>query len=305
MNNAPTLIFQHLHRTGGTMLLYIMRRFFSEDAIHRIDEFRNGERFSVEHFLGLAQGERDKIKLLRGHMPFGLHVHFSHQCDYITILRDPVERIISEYARLLMWPPGTISAIKNFERIKGISFQDFAESRFAAVNDYQIRVFSGEWIGQYEDVLPLGETALEKAKNNLKKYFKVVGTTERMDETILVLAKIFGWKNIYYSEKKHAAKRDGIMPKEDLERYKKILRDKNKLDIELHRFAGQMLDEAITNYGPNFKRDLRRFKRINDFLGHLVKIGRRLPDFLRRPIKRMLGMNPVRSVASNGVKARI
>ena len=288
MNSAQTLIFQHLHRTGGTLLLSIMRRFFSDDSIYRIDEFRNGERYSVKYFLGLAQSERDKIKLLRGHMPFGLHVHFSHPCDYITILRDPVERIISEYSRLRMWPPDALAAVKNSEKIRGISFEDFVESDFAAVNDYQTRVFSGNWTGQYEDVAALEESALEEAKGNLRKYFKVVGVTEKMDETILVLAGIFGWKNPYYSEKKHAAKRGGIIPQEGLERYKEILRAKNKLDIELHRFAGKMLEESIMNYGPNFKRDLRRFKYMNNFLGRLFKIGRYVPSSLRHLIKSML-----------------
>lgn len=273
------------------MLLSIMRRFFSEDTIYRIDEFRNGEKYSVEYFLGRPQSERDKIRLLRGHMPFGLHSHFFHPCDYITILRDPVERIISEYSRLRMWPAEDLAVVKNSEKIRGISFWYFIQSDFAAVSDYQTRIFSGKWTGQYEDVLPLEESALEEAKNNLRKYFKVVGVTERMDETILVLAKMFGWKNPYYFEKKHAAKRDGVIPKENLEKYKKIIRDKNKLDTELHRFAGEMLEKSIADYGPNFKRDLRRFKQANNFLGRILKIGRRLPGFMRAPIKKILRVN--------------
>ena len=277
-----TLIFLHLHRTGGTTLFFIMKRYFDADTIHRIDETKKTKKNSTEYFLNLPQKQRDRIKLLRGHMPFGLHAYFSHPCDYITILRDPAERIFSEYSRFIMWPDR--SHIKNFEKLDGMTFKDFINSRLVAVNNYQTSVLSGNWKGQYEEAEPLGWEALEKAKDNLIRYFKMVGTTDRHDETILVLAKKFGWKNYYYFEKKNISKRDNSIPEE----CRKIIADRNKLDIELYNFAGRMLDEAIVSYGQNFNKDLRRLRYANKILTRFWKIGRRMPFFLRKPVKLML-----------------
>ena len=285
MNSTHTLIFQHLHRTGGTTLYSIMKRYFDADTNYIIDALRNGKRFSVEYFLGLPQNEKDSITLLRGHMPFGLHIHFSHPCDYITIVRDPVERILSEYARLTMWRD--ISHIRNFEKLKGISLKDFVTSNFAAANNYQTRVLSGNWTGQYEEASLLEEGVLEDAKHNLRKYFTAVGVTDRLDETVVILAKIFGWKNPYYAKKRQVGKYSGTIPQGYSEIHE-IIRDKNKLDNELYQFAGKMLEESIMHYGPNFKRDFRRFRFMNNCFGAFYNIGRRLPDSLRKPIKRML-----------------
>ena len=259
-----------------------MKRYFDADVIHTINEIKKTKKNSTEHFLNLPQKQRDKIKLLRGHMPFGLHAYFSNRCDYITILRDPAERILSEYSRFIMWLDK--SHIKNFEKIDGMTLGDFIKSRLAAVNNYQTRVFSGNWKEQYEEVEPLGSEMLRKAKNNLRRYFKVVGTTNRLDETILILAKKFGWKNYYYFEKKQMSKRENTIPEE----YRKIIADKNKLDAELYNFACTMLDEAIVSYGQNFNKDLRRFRYANKFLSHFYKIGRRMPFFLRKPVKSIL-----------------
>lgn len=285
MSNTKTLIFQHLHRTGGTTLFSIMRRYFDRDAVYRIDEFRNAEKYSVEHFLSLSQEERDKIKLLRGHLPFGMHAYFSHPCDYITILRDPVDRVVSEYSRLALWDDR--AHIKNFEKLEGMSFHDFVNGNLAAVRNYQTRVLSGNWVGQYEEATPLGEDALREAKNNLKKYCFVVGVTDKLDETIVVLAKAFGWRNPYYFERRNVAKRTSDISPGDLE----IIRDNNTLDSELYRFARELLEESIRSYGPNFQRDFRRFRLVNKVFGALVFIVRRFPDFLRRPIRQVLGMN--------------
>lgn len=279
MSNKRTLIFQHLHRTGGTTVFSVMRRYFDGNAMHRIDKIMSNEKRSVERFLEFSQSERDNIKLLYGHLPFGLHIHFSNPCDYITIVRDPVERVLSEYARLMSWRDP--SHIKNSGKTKGMSLKDFITSNFAATNDYQTRVISGNWTDQYEEVSPIGEGKLAEAKQNLKKYFIGVGVTDRIDEAIVVFAKMFGWKNPYYFEKKYATNRDSAVSQE----YREIIREKNKLDAELYRFVGQMLDESIARYGSNFKRDLRRFQRMNGFFCAFYNVGLRLPNVLQKPVK--------------------
>jgi hypothetical protein len=265
MDDNRTLIFLHLHRTGGISLSTILRRYYNSDVEFKLDEHTEKYETGVARFKSLSQEDRDRIKLLRGHMPFGMHVYFSNPCDYITIIRDPIERIISEYNSRRLNP----AKYRNFKQADMSSLKNFVNSNIDSIDNYQTRVLSGNWgkeqeVGAY--VTPLQEKDFEKAKDNLKNYFKVVGTTERLDEVILVMAKIFGWENPYYFKKRRVLSRDVVFA-EEIEEVKEIIKKKNKFDLELYRIANETLNGLIQqHYGYYFRINLFKYRIINKFL---------------------------------------
>ena len=90
------LIFLHIPKAGGTTLHSVLERLY--DGSNIFDIKVRGHHLGVEEFTSLSQEQKDQIQLLKGHMPFGLHTHFtSSDVKYITLFRNPVERIISHY----------------------------------------------------------------------------------------------------------------------------------------------------------------------------------------------------------------
>ena len=59
-----------------------------------------GSRYSdseIKTFISLSDEKKMGIRLLKGHMPFGLHKNLPVDARYISILRDPIERVTSQY----------------------------------------------------------------------------------------------------------------------------------------------------------------------------------------------------------------
>jgi hypothetical protein len=251
-----TVIFLHLTRTGGINLTNILLRRYKRE--YKINQFQKGDKFSVKNFIALPQHERDQIELLRGHMPFGLHAYFTHPYLYITFLRDPIERVLSEYAATRA--PKNSRRIREYEKIADFTLRDFVMSDLDAVNNYQTRVLSGEWSEPYQPVSSSDvATLLETAKKNLQEYFAVVGITERFDETLLVLKRTLGLKNIQYPGRSNSLERE----EEATEEIKQIILEKNRADVELYRFANELLNKEVLDYGVEFEHDLRRLRQNN------------------------------------------
>ena len=120
---------------------------------------------------------------------------------------------------------------------------------------------SGELSTDFAPAMPIAPDALDRAKQNLRNNFKVVGVTERFDETLVVMKKTFGWGDVFYlrANTTLAKKRAGVISPE----IRDIILKNNELDFELWKFAGTLLDRSLANYGSSFKDDLRRFRRTN------------------------------------------
>jgi hypothetical protein len=96
---------------------------------------------------------------------------------------------------------------------------------------------------------------LERAKDNLRRHFTVVGVTERFDETLVLLKRVFGWrKDLLYYPKNTRPDRlaiDSIAPAT-----RDSLLGWNELDLELYAFANRLLDERIASQGDDFRHEL-------------------------------------------------
>ncbi len=52
---------------------------------------------SITQLKNMPEEKRNKIRCLKGHMPFGLHKYLLNSSVYLTVLREPIERVISHY----------------------------------------------------------------------------------------------------------------------------------------------------------------------------------------------------------------
>jgi hypothetical protein len=237
-----TVIFLHLPKTAGTTLHTIINRQYSREAIH---SFGPDAVAAVAALQTMPEAERAKIRLLQGHMPFGLHTYLLQPTAYFTMLRDPVDRVMSEYYYARNIPAHYLYP---FIVEQNLSLPQAIEARVhVMLNDAQTRLLSGVW-GE----VPFGEMTadhLEQAKRNLAQC-TVVGLTERFDESLLLLQRAFGWQDIHYQR---ANVTQGRPPKENLAPADlAIIRQAQPLDRALHEYAQQLFAEQKKKYGLSF-----------------------------------------------------
>ena len=137
------LIFLHLPKNGGNTLHGILNRLYPKEQTFSIKVIDN-TKLNIPQFKALSEIEREEIKLLKGHMTFGLHEYLKGPSKYITFLRKPEDRIISFYHYAKSRPQHRLykSITEN-----NWSLQDFvAASQEGDIHNAQIRWISGSSI---------------------------------------------------------------------------------------------------------------------------------------------------------------
>ncbi len=179
----------HLPKCGGTTFATILERVYPSQETFTIKVIDN-TKLNTEEFINLPEEKRDKINLLKGHLEFGLHEYMSGKTDYITFMRDPIERVISYYYYVKRKPHHKLYQRNLFK--DGMSLYEFVtQIKQADINNGQIRFLSG--------IQDTEEHMLEKALENIENHFSFVGTTEKFDESLAILQKMYQWKTPYYS----------------------------------------------------------------------------------------------------------
>ena len=206
------IIFIHIPKTGGTTLNEIFKRSYAENEIydHIPVEAMN------EHFSQLKAENKKVIKAISGHHFYGIHDLFAKPYTYFTMMRNPIERVISLYYFLKTYP-GYYE-----ENMKNMSFEEYIDWDPQAKN------------GQIHQICGLNsQLSLEKAKENLG-VFELVGITELFNESLLLLKNNFNWTNIEYV-KKNVTKSRPRLSEVSTAIIKKIEKN-NELDIELFEY---------------------------------------------------------------------
>lgn len=242
MSNDRVLIFVHIPKTAGTTFRQIIGRQFPPEAHHTLlDETDN-----VAVFRSLPQAEAKKIRMILGHQKFGIHADLGVCADYITMLRDPIERVISHY----YWIRSNLSNDLNPEVVK-MRFEDFVASGLPHASNQQTEFTSG-LNG------PQNAETLEVARNNLAFHFKAFGIVEYFDQSLLLFRKALGWRKIYYFDRNvtNARPKKDDFPETTIE----LIRKHNGPDLELYEFAKNKFEELMAQEGGSFRRRLQMFR---------------------------------------------
>ena len=145
----------------------------------------------IPEYLLLYFMGQDKVKFITGHVPFSgiAYRQYHHQFSFITILRDPVSRWLSEY---------TFNKFKKSMHRKETANVDIEEYINLEVGEEQGRQYVLFLGGRLNSKEYSSKTALARAIDNLRK-FSVIGCVEDMQDFIDRYYEHFGMKlNIEY-----------------------------------------------------------------------------------------------------------
>ncbi len=248
--NTP-LFFLHIPRTAGTTLNGILKDNFKDDKILSVYTDVEYKERRI-----LSETERDRIKLIMGHLflqSYDPPTIYSRHVRVFTFLRDPIQRLISEYLFLKKWPN---NHLYNFINNNNISFSRYISSTERKLifrgKNFMTRMLSGENF----DVETFPEKALQAAKHNIASQFEFVGIQERFNESLLLLKQHLGLQSIIY-EKKNALRPE--VKKEISEDDIALAQEKNQADIELYNYASTLFSERVNAQSKSFSLQLKRF----------------------------------------------
>jgi glycosyltransferase involved in cell wall biosynthesis len=243
------LLFLHIPKTGGTTLSFVLSDYLEERLTFNVREAASGgpkysrHNGTKQEFMDLSEEERANFYFVLGHFPFGLHQYVPGSCRYITLLRDPIERILSQYQQYLR-------GIQKAGCEESMSLEEFFKEKPANLKNFQTRLLCGWDFKRWSD-----QDNLQRAKQNLLAHFAVVGVTERFDETLIVLAKLFGWPVKGYVRRNVSKSRLGV---DDVcpELMRRMI-DSNQLDYQLHAFANELLDTKLSELGADSSAEMK------------------------------------------------
>lgn len=252
-NQEHVLIFLHIPKAAGSTLHRIIEKQYEPSTIFTIPSFYS----SKEEFRQAAKFQLKEIKVLKGHMFFGLHEVLPNPSTYITLLRDPVERIISHYYYVLRNPS---HYLYKDVKAQNMSLKEYACSGLSLeLDNGQTRFIAG--LNFRDHSQPVFQEMLEVAKQNLKSHFAVVGIVEEFNKTLMILRKELGWKIPFYVKYNTTRKRPlkEIVSKETLD----VIKKHNELDIELYSYAKDIFEDLVNQQDASFEREIKVFNLLN------------------------------------------
>ena len=225
------VIFLHVPKTAGTTLNRLIEWEYPLFQMYSVDPVFF--RWSASHLWQLPARRLKRTRMFKGHMLFGLHEILPQPATYITVLREPIDRVISAFyfMRSYMLHP----AYWQFRR-ENWTLEDFV--RRSRRENVQSKILAG---AEYNS--PCTEEILEQAKENLFRYFSVVGLSEHFEESLALMKLRFGWKLERYSSfnvtRARPKKRDLPQPTLDL------IAEKNAFDLALYEYAAKLFEDAV------------------------------------------------------------
>jgi hypothetical protein len=243
--DREALIFLHIPKTAGTTLNRIIDWQYNPLSIFTVDPHRI--RATVARFKTFPEQRRRRFRVVRGHLVFGIHEFLPQSATYITMLREPVSRLLSSYHFILRRP---LHPLHRKLKTGRLSVEDLIRLTPQRQN-LQCRFISGIGAGGICD-----ERALEIAKENLARSFRVVGLCERFQESLLLMMVSFGWEVPFYENRKVAKIHPSIEPG-----VIDAIREHNRLDIELYEFAKELFEENLHRNADVINKGLATLKR--------------------------------------------
>jgi hypothetical protein len=213
------------------MSLLTLVKKYNPDTIY----FYDGELALGNPNLEASMRFRDstKPKLIMGHYSYGAHRLLAIKPKYITVLREPISRVISLYYYLKTRHDSPLAPHFN----AGLSIDEFISSEITEMtNNHMCRMIAG--IPPEAGLNINEEWLLDLAIHNIKRHYVLIGVMDEIEVFLASLSKLLNWPSSEF-------------PKENVNQATKIIhnshtikliQDKNLLDIQLYEYVKNLIE---------------------------------------------------------------
>ena len=237
-SDAPLVVFVHIQKTAGKTLRQIIRRQYPGRSVHVPNFFAKPDLHwsTVDE---LSERPPPGLEVAHGHMLF-VPDRWPATTQFVTILRDPVERTISHY----YWLNETLGSKESRRARSVLGSIENAIDQGAISDNLQVRVLAGA-----DPSGPVTSVMAADAIAALDR-FSVVGLTSRFDQTLVLLGRMFGWRTAAYERVNSTNSR---VPREALDAATIArIEEHNRYDLELYAVAAARFDELVRAQPDDF-----------------------------------------------------
>jgi hypothetical protein len=255
---SPILIFLHIPKAAGMSVRQVIVRQYGPDRVcipqpqegpmlrQQWEYLRAGSKAPTarpgfdpngvprRELANLSPDVLSRTHVVMGHLWFGLHDALPRPAAYMTVLRDPVERVLSLYFYR-----------KRRQGLTG-SLEDYLDARRDfEIDNGQTRYLCGRLEGEDVRFTPCTPAMLDMAKRHLRDRFSVVGVSEHFDQSLLLMARTYGWHLPLYE--RHNVNRLRPRGLRVPQRVRDRIAEQNRFDLELHTFARDLLEARLAD----------------------------------------------------------
>ncbi|MEO9459483.1 MAG: sulfotransferase family 2 domain-containing protein [Sulfitobacter sp.] len=232
--NDEALVFLHLPKTGGRSLVEVINANIPRAKIFPYVEWNK--------IVDNISKQKDYYHF-RGHLFYEIGNIINRPVKYITMMRNPIDRIVSQYRFICRTPDH-----KRYNKVKDMSFREFISEK----GNHRCYIRFLTYVPRQTGSLPYSDemipqknrrSAVELAKERLDG-FEFVGITEKFSESLDVFSGRFGWP------------KPGILPRNnaspDYDRIEltssdiRLIQEYSADDIEIYDYACRLLEDSVS-----------------------------------------------------------
>lgn len=230
-------VYTHIPKCGGNSFFRIVRSFVCYKNLSMMS--LSGSQLSYKNEALLLSDlvknakEYQLFNCFFGHIPFSSSQKLFPRHRFITLLRDPAERLLSAFYYMHK------SVSKNKDLDKFISLMKFSDTsgNAYAVDNMQVRMLCTR--SSFDE--PCTPRMLENAKENLQNHYSLFGTTERANDFFSRFITISGMPSVVYKPANVNSAKPVIDKNSAI--YDAAM-SFNKLDCELYQWAQRNAQSA-------------------------------------------------------------